>query len=1176
MKMSARALSLLIIILFLGSIMTSFTTGMNPKEEQILEDITVVSEVSSPGHNVFLQYISSDNCYYCYHAGGGSESAHNLKLSNPDEFVYITYSSLSYGSTNDARSGNVAPIYAMNHLGEAGGAPTAYMGDSDPSISGSTSDGKRYDSAFSSGGSMASSINDYQINVVQSVNPSNSGDVDITMEASYIGSGSAPSSTVLYAAVTEDKCAYTYGDGSYGHNCWKAWLLNANSYATTSGTTGSGTGFVTMDLSKGIHSESWTIPASLARSRGGQSGIDNMITIGAIYNTWSATSHNADVFAVSDSTMGPKMDLAVTDVTLSNPLSANGYINGDTITVTATAKNVGGLDYTAGGNLEIVYLDTGNPVVVDTKPLTNLVSQSTMSHTATIDTSSLSTDAWKSSFGARLSGLTGDGLITNNLNVETMNHDRPPLAMQATVSGNNVIERGSIFKVIAKGDADDSVDTIDTMTFELEVSPAGQNNWDGSIDSGGDTIVNSETSNEGREYTITPTVGMIAGWYDIQSRTIDGRGQTSDWRLTSNAFELANGLPSITAEPVPTVICDQITSIDMTDHISDPETPLSSLVIASDNDAFIAWNPSSQTVDVKFAFNNVQGCPLGQKSILVTVDDGGDYSSQGVLPSGTLKFNVIENGQPRWLGLPTQIIDEQGSESDGTLRLLPYITDTDENGQYSESSLLSYSVVGNSNSDIISTTMIGSVLGFEAIGADSNGESTITIKACDLDQECSEQTVLIQINPINDAPRINMTDIEMVSLKSGNQMSIDLKSRISDIDDSAEQITTLVSSSQQGGATYTRSSGTLNLQFTGVGIQTVTIEVRDTYDSNTYTITVDVFDSVPFTIVKSEAESGFLVAIVSDLYITQTPTVMMTLKDSAPIFTSMKVTWTLCGGGICDGYLGYDLDVSKSTTGWETILDIPLLGGEDGELARPNGFNEKDYFTLSIDAVDEQNNNYKTGAPIKWEITENLPAPSEMDEATLNKRITQLSEQIKELEEQMLIDTDDSQVLDVQLSNLQSEYDVACADSRVQCSTDSTSGTTSDGSSDSTNYMMIIGLIGGIMIFMILGGLLFMRGGRTGQDLSELKWGDSTLPVNDLVANSMYGGTQQIFQQQMTTQQPAYAAPNYQPMAQPMAQPIALATVAGPPMPASGLPAGWSQDQWTYYGQQYLDTINNQ
>ena len=390
--------------------MTSFTGDLNQKQEQELDDLAVVSEASSPGHNVFLQYISSDNCYYCYHAGGGSESAHNLKLSNPDEFVYITYMSASYGTTNDARSGNVAPIYALNHLGESGGAPTGYMGDSDPEISGSTSDGKRYDSAFSSGGSMASSINDFQLNVIQTVNPTNSANVDITMEASYVGSGTAPSSTVLYAAVTEDKCAYTYSDGTYGHNCWRAWLLNGNSYATTSGTTGSGTGFVTMDLSQGVHSETWTVPASLARARGGQSGFGNMLTIGAIYNTWSTSSHNADVLAVSDSTMGPKMDLGVTDVTLSNPASPDGYVNGDQVTVSASARNLGGLDYTDGGTLEIVYLDAGNPVVVGSKALSNLVPQATMSHTATVDTSSLPSNAWNTKFGARLSGLSGDGL----------------------------------------------------------------------------------------------------------------------------------------------------------------------------------------------------------------------------------------------------------------------------------------------------------------------------------------------------------------------------------------------------------------------------------------------------------------------------------------------------------------------------------------------------------------------------------------------------------------------------------------------------------------------------------------------------------------------------------------------------------------------------------------------
>lgn len=1180
--MSARALSLLIVALFIGSIMTSLTSDLNQNQEQELEDLAVVSEATSPGHNVFLQYISSDNCYYCYTSGGGSESAHNLKMSNPDEFVYITYMSASYGSTNDARSGNVAPIYAMNHLGESGGAPTAYMGDSDPEISGSTGDGKRYDSAFSSGGSMASSINDFQLNVIQTVNPTNSANVDITMEASYVGSGTAPSSTVLYAAVTEDKCAYTYSDGTYGHNCWRAWLLNGNSYATASGTTGSGTGFVTMDLSQGVHSETWTVPASLARARGGQSGFGNMLTIGAIYNTWSTTSHNADVLAVSDSTMGPKMDLGVTDVTLSNPASSDGYVNGDQVTVSASARNLGGLDYTDGGTLEIVYLDAGNPVVVGSKALSNLVPQATMSHTATVDTSSLPSNAWNTKFGARLSGLSGDGLSSNNLNVLTMEHDRPPLAKQATVSGDNVIERGTIFQVIAKGTANDYVDTIDTMTFELEVSPAGQNLWDDSVDTGGEVIVNAGTTNEGREYVITPTMDMVAGWYDLRSRTIDGRGQMSDWRITSNAFELANGLPMIVAEPIPPVVCDQITSVDMTGHVSDPETPLSNLVIESDHPAFMGWNPSTKTIDVKFAFSDVQGCPLGQKSILITVDDGGDYSSQGVLPSGTLKFNVIENGQPRWSGLPTQVIDEQGSDSDGTLRLLPFVSDTDMNGNYSDTTLLSFSVVSNTNPELIKTELIGNVLGFETMTDDSNGQSTLTIRACDLDQECSDQTVIVEINPINDAPRVDMTDIETITIKSGTQMSIDLKTRISDIDDSLDKVTTLVSSSSPGSAQYIRSSGMLNLQFSEIGMHTVTVEVRDTYDLNTYTINIDVFDSVPFTISKTPSDSSFLIATVTDLYISQTPHVMMELSSSAPTFTSMSVTWTLCGGGVCDGYWGYDLDASQSASGWETDLNIPLLGGSADEMARTNGYNENDYFTLSIDAVDSENTNYKTQTPIKWDVTQSLPEPSEMDEETLNKRISVLEERITKLEQDISLESGDTSDLEVVLLNLQSEYDTACADGRVQCSTDSTGSSAElDDASSSDNTMMIVGIVSAIIIVALLGGLFLMRGGREEENLDGFQWADTTLPASDSVANSMYGGTQQMFQQQVNYQQPvqssAYAAAYHQPAPVPV-QPVApiIPSSTGPQLPPGGLPSGWTMEQWNYYGQQYLDRMNNQ
>ena len=35
---------------------------------------------------------------------------------------------------------------------------------------------------------------------------------------------------------------------------------------------------------------------------------------------------------------------------------------------------------------------------------------------------------------------------------------------------------------------------------------------------------------------------------------------------------------------------------------------------------------------------------------------------------------------------------------------------------------------------------------------------------------------------------------------------------------------------------------------------------------------------------------------------------------------------------------------------------------------------------------------------------------------------------------------------------------------------------------------------------------------------------------------------------------------------------VAPALATGPPIPESGLPDGWTMEQWGYYGQQWLDS----
>ena len=179
---------------------------------------------------------------------------------------------------------------------------------------------------------------------------------------------------------------------------------------------------------------------------------------------------------------------------------------------------------------------------------------------------------------------------------------------------------------------------------------------------------------------------------------------------------------------------------------------------------------------------------------------------------------------------------------------------------------------------------------------------------------------------------------------------------------------------------------------------------------------------------------------------------------------------------------------------------------------------------------------------------------------------------------------DDTSSLKVELVNAEAELELACLDERVNCVEEQTSGSSTDDVNSSDNTMLIFGIIAGIIIVALLGGMFMMRGNREYDDSQGFKWANTTLPARDAVANSMYGGTQEIFQAQISA--PQYSQPQQayyqqtqpiqhapQPTARPAGPPIQAHR--GPPLPAGGLPAGWSMDQWEYYGQQYLDRMQN-
>ena len=82
---------------------------------------------------MFAQYITSDNCGYCY--AYGSPAHDQAKNSLPDQYVYISYHSANFGNTADAEAGNI--VYRPSSDNENKSEPDAnqIVDDKDDDIS---------------------------------------------------------------------------------------------------------------------------------------------------------------------------------------------------------------------------------------------------------------------------------------------------------------------------------------------------------------------------------------------------------------------------------------------------------------------------------------------------------------------------------------------------------------------------------------------------------------------------------------------------------------------------------------------------------------------------------------------------------------------------------------------------------------------------------------------------------------------------------------------------------------------------------------------------------------------------------------------------------------------------------------------------------------------------------
>ncbi len=880
-----------------------------PDREQ-LEHREMPLYATSPGHPVFGEYVGAHWCGPCM--SSASPSLDNLKSSNPEDFTFVSFfESSSGGWPSDS------PIDRRNHvMASSSGYPTFSFADSQssPCYKVGAAGSNYYDADYTAGGCMSSDTSDYILSLSVALD-SSTNQVTIDVESTYIGSASSVT-VYLYGAVTEKVGADAYDNGVRPHHNFRDWLLNSNE---------DGFEQLTLTPSNPVQT-TWTVPVNTVRAAGGNTQFENFWPVIALMDG-PHTSYN-NVLTAADLGMTPLVDLGISDLSADNQNGNSGFVPGDILDLTVQVTNNGVDPYTDGGEISVYEMVGLDETYVGGASIQSIQPGSSQSLTVQFDTSHIDTySSGTTTFRAKLSGLTGDRVSSNDYADVSALHDMPPVANQPSAVDSVTIDRGDTIQFESTALSNDLVDDMSTMTPMLHYALSGTDLWDDQWIASSDLV--GSGGNARYLHTINAPLSADIGEYDLRIRWVDAGGQTGDWVISENAFYLQNGLPTILNgdSPLyagtPTVKVETQERISVVGLVHDAETPLSLLNIDSNSPEFIEWDPS--TLELVVNFNEVvrdsQGNPIPQ-GMFVTIDDGDDTNS------GMMMFNVIENGAPRWAPISTQSFDEGGSAS---ISLTGYLSDTDDSGNQISTSGLTLELISISDDSFVDASVSGHSLTVSSLDDDSNGMVEIGIRASD-GSKTSDTTIVFHVLNVNDAPRMNMDGIDEFTVEMGERITIELLDRMTDIDDPVEEIWATATTFVPGAAQFNPITGILTMEWSEPGFETVTITLEDRHgDANAYMIAVTVVDNLPLL------WDDDLVASFDTTEFGSNPTVIIENVGTLEL-SDLRVTWTVCNSitGICH------------SSGVSHNLGPFIVNPSSG-----SGLGIGDYVTLSVSAEDQ-------------------------------------------------------------------------------------------------------------------------------------------------------------------------------------------------------------------------------